>query len=96
MGDQTAISLTCGIEAGLGKSKAVVDLIDSNIMGWENNDNYLIVRKFKSDIINTVKSLKETNDFKINVLGITEDNWSEWRNKTYQLQDIRVLIISHK
>lgn len=85
-----------GIEAGLGKSKAVVDLIDSNIMGWENNDNYLIVRKFKSDIINTVKSLKETNDFKINVLGITEDNWPEWRNKTYQLQDIRVLIISHK
>lgn len=85
-----------GIEAGLGKSRAVVDLIDSNLLGWENNDNYLIVRKFKSDIIETVNALEEANIFIENVLGLTSDNWSEWREKTDQLKEKRVLVISHK
>jgi hypothetical protein len=92
--------LVLNTEASLGKS------INTNkIIRIYNDDSFtntykkfLIVKRFKKDIEETASFLGEwmnTGD-NINVLGITGDNWSDWKTDLDQLKDIQTLIISHQ
>jgi hypothetical protein len=85
------------LEAGLGKSRAMIRVIDENLQDWDNNLSYLIVRRFKQDIFECEKYLEHHNNpLLTKVLGITSVNWNEWHYKLDKLQAIRVLIISHQ
>ncbi|WP_340010828.1 hypothetical protein MHI32_21695 [Paenibacillus sp. FSL H7-0690] len=85
------------LEAGLGKSKAIIEVINENLDDWDNKQSYLIVRRFTIDIQQSQKYLEHHNNpLLTKVLGITSDNWNEWQYKIDKLKDIRVLIISHQ
>lgn len=84
------------LEAGLGKSRATLKIIDDNLDDWDNKDSYLIVRRFKADILQSEEYLQKHNSGLRKVLGITSDNWGEWKLKLDLLKNIRVLIISHQ
>lgn len=85
------------LEAGLGKSYQTLKIIDETLHNWDNTFSYLIVRRFKSDIEQSVKFLEGHNNIlRTNVLGITSDNWGEWKIKLDKLKDIRVVLISHQ
>jgi hypothetical protein len=86
------------IEAGLGKSRETLKIIDENLYNWENQRSFLLVKRFNDDIERSVEQLKHHNNaFQTNVLGITSNSWSkEWRMKKDKLKDIPVLIISHE
>jgi hypothetical protein len=86
------------LEAGLGKSKAAIEIIDENLDSWENKQlSFLVVRRFKEDIKESFEYLsKHNHSQRTYVLGITSDNWGEWRYKLDKLKEVRVLIISHQ
>ncbi|CAM3060957.1 hypothetical protein PASE110613_14980 [Paenibacillus sediminis] len=86
------------LEAGLGKSREVLRIIDESLDDWNNKQSYLVVKRFKTDIERSEKYLQRHNcSLQINALGITNENWSkEWQFKLDKLKNIRVLIISHQ
>lgn len=78
------------LEAGLGKSKYVNSIIDDNLNDWDNFRTYLVVKRFKEDVMEMEKALSHHNELGILgervVLGITSDNWSEWKENLYKLK----------
>ncbi|WP_207953355.1 hypothetical protein [Paenibacillus agricola] len=85
------------LEAGLGKSFQTLKIIDANLNDWHHSLSFLIVKRFKSDIERSEKYLASHNHpLHTKVLGITADNWGEWKFKQDELKDIQVLIISHQ
>lgn len=84
-------------EAGLGKSREMIRIVDESLDDWDNLNNYLIVKPFKEDVIETEKYLQHRNHaMKTSVVGITSDNASIWEKQPERLQDIRVIIITHQ
>jgi len=86
------------VEAGLGKSLQTNITIRNHLNEFltdRSPRNFLIVKKFKEDIEETVRFIQKYPGDK-DVLGITSDNWStEWVNKLDELKEIRVIVISH-
>ncbi|MBF0705706.1 hypothetical protein IQ283_03735 [Alkalihalobacillus hwajinpoensis] len=87
-------------EAGLGKSTHVNNSIREyfNDHGFESNVNkYLIVKKFKTDVYETVEQLEKSDALKMygdyGVLGITGDNIASYT--TEQVRNCKVLVITH-
>ncbi|WP_136603813.1 hypothetical protein [Paenibacillus dokdonensis] len=85
-------------EAGFGKSREMIRIVEKNLSDIENNNRYLIVKRFRRDVEEVVAYLNHHNHaLKLNVLGLTNDNWaSEWKHKSDKLYDVRVLVITHK
>ena len=86
------------IESGLGKSKYTDQIIDESLNDWENIKTYLVVKRFKEDVEEMSRVLSHHNPpigFSPTVLGITSDNWGEWKEQTEILKQVRVIIITH-
>lgn len=89
------------LEAGLGKSKYTERIIDEYLYDIGASKKYLVVKKFKEDVVEMEKFLQHHNQPKDSfdlpsILGITSDNWSKWKLRTEDLKNIDVIIITHK
>jgi hypothetical protein len=96
-------------EAGLGKSKFSTEFVAEVIIDAIGNESktgiptFLIVKKFKSDVEETVKYINSAlgsfgdsghkNDW---VIGITSENWKELRKQPDKLDKSLVLVITHQ
>lgn len=96
-------------EAGLGKSKFSTEFVAEAIIEAIGNESrielptFLIVKKFKSDVEETVKFINSAlgsfggsglkNDW---VIGITSENWKELRKQPDKLNNSLVLVITHQ
>ncbi|MFP9126795.1 hypothetical protein [Niallia sp. BSM11] len=91
-------------EAGLGKSKFstqyIAECIEESTFNSGEIPKYLIVKKFKSDVEETVKALKQSYAYDLfgedTVVGITSDNWKYWRKNLNKLESCLVLVITHQ
>lgn len=82
------------LEAGLGKSKAMIQAVDESLSDWLDTDlSFLIVKKFRKDVMQCWEYLEHHNT---QVLGLTSSNWGSWKLKLDELRNIRVLIITHQ
>jgi hypothetical protein len=84
------------LEAGLGKSKYTTKIIDDNLYDFSMQRTFLVVKRFKEDVDEMERVLSKHNESKLRVLGITAENWGEWRERPDELANIAVLIITHK
>jgi len=96
-------------EAGLGKSKFSTEFVAETIIDSFVNESkieiptYLIVKKFKIDVEETVKNINSAlgsfggsghnNEW---VIGITSENWDELRKQPEKLDKSLVLVITHQ
>lgn len=96
--DQTALFKVFNYEAGFGKSREMIRIVEESLSDLENCNRYLIVKRFSRDVDEAAAYLDHHNTvLKQNVLGLTKDNWSsEWKNKPDKLIEVRVLIITHQ
>lgn len=88
-------------EASLGKSlnsnKIIKMYLEAN--GIFKKRKFLIVKRFIKDILETEIILSENSKDYFNikeVVGITMDNWNEWRENLKELSKAQVIIISHQ
>lgn len=88
-------------EAGLGKSTHVNNSIVSYFNEWAFKDNpkkFLIVKKFKSDVYETVEQLKKCEILKMygdySVIGLTSENISKY--SVEKINNCLVLVITHQ
>jgi hypothetical protein len=82
-------------EGGLGKSLQLLKILDRKLLDSSFRGNFLIVKKFNSEIDKAVQFLVDRGHF--DVLGITAENWtSEWSKHPRDLQNMRVIFISHE
>ncbi len=87
------------LEAGLGKSKYTNKIIDDSLKQFGNSKTYLVVKRFKEDVVDMETALSHHNPTERTypfVLGITGDNWSKWSKQLDILQEIHVIIITHQ
>ena len=81
------------IEAGVGKSIQTNRIIMDRILDFtETPHRYLIVKPFKKDVLDCQKYIS-IQPAKIS-LGITNENWSEWKKNLDGLESFKVLIIT--
>lgn len=89
-------------EAGVGKSlytnKFIVESYLESLSGEGNVPTYLIVKKFVDDIVETEGFLKKELSFigSDRVIGITADNWEEYKKQSKKLNEALVIIITHE
>lgn len=96
-------------EAGLGKSKFSTEFVAEAIINTFGSDSnkgfptFLIVKKFKSDVEETVKAINLAlgNFNGVNtgnewVIGITSENWDDLRKHPDKLNKSLVLVITHQ
>lgn len=91
-------------EAGFGKSRITdevlqQEIIDTSCIDLAGDDHkFLLVKKFKKDVLQSEETISSGGRFKDVVLGITAENWTDgakWRYKKEQLKHFKVLIITH-
>lgn len=85
-------------EAGIGKSRETINIVKETLGDLKNMNRYLIVKRFSREVVEAERYLEEFNSTtKLNVLGITSENWgSKWKNIPEKLIHIRVIIITHQ
>lgn len=85
-------------EAGFGKSREMIRIVEESLGDLESSNRYLIVKRFSRDVDEAAAYLDHHNNpMKLDVLGLTSDNWSsDWKNKPDKLVEIRVLVITHQ
>ncbi|MDY8025804.1 MULTISPECIES: hypothetical protein [Paenibacillus] len=95
-GETSHFNVFCS-EAGLGKSRETLRIVDESFDDWNNSNRYLIVKKFKKDVEEAVEYLSHRNKTGfLNILGVTSENWIQWKTKYEKLRDVRVMIITHQ
>jgi hypothetical protein len=86
-------------EAGLGKS-FTVDRLMINLINYhfsENDQRFLIVKKFNSESDESVKYLINESVFPEGfALALTHENWSHYRFRSNEIQRFRIIYISHQ
>ncbi|MEH6990589.1 hypothetical protein [Cytobacillus firmus] len=85
-------------ETGLGKS-FTVDRVLSKLINelWNNEQKFLIVKKFNDESIKSVNFIQEESLFvKDSALAITHENWSEYRFKLDYIHRTKFVYISHQ
>lgn len=85
-------------EAGFGKSREMIRIVEESLSDLESSNRYLIVKRFRRDVDEAAAYLDHHNNpLKLNVVGLTRENWgSEWKNNPDKLVEVRVLIITHQ
>lgn len=87
------------MEAGLGKSRHTNEVIrryfNAPSENRQGHRKLLIVKAFKRDVEQCVNDLNQ-GGLQGRVLGITSDNWTEWRNQTHRFERFDVLTITHQ
>lgn len=85
------------IEAGIGKSRETNKIIKKNIedVFGDNEQKFLVVKRFSADV-EECEAYLNTEYVENDVLGITSENWPEWKNNTDKLKEYQVLIVTHQ
>jgi hypothetical protein len=91
-------------EAGFGKSRITDEVLQQEVLNTnltelpENDRRFLLVKKFKKDVLQSEETISSSGRFRGAVLGITAENWTDgakWRFRKEQLKQFKVLIITH-
>ncbi|WP_169083272.1 hypothetical protein [Paenibacillus sp. PL91] len=85
-------------EAGFGKSREMIRIVEESLSDLDSSNRYLIVKRFSRDVDEAAAYLDHHNNaLKLDVVGLTKENWgSEWKNNPDKLVNVRVLIITHQ
>ncbi|MBY3617992.1 hypothetical protein HGO21_00370 [Acinetobacter sp. CUI P1] len=91
-------------EAGFGKSRITDEVLQQEVLKTSctelpgNDRRFLLVKKFKKDVLQSEETISSRGRFIDDVLGITAENWTngaKWRYRKEQLKQFKVLIITH-
>ena len=87
-----------GVEAGVGKSRETDRAIArylSNLEQWDRK--FLLVKRFKEDVHESVKTINQLCPNHYVAIGITEEEWKDFLNKKNfsLIQSSQVVVITH-
>jgi hypothetical protein len=95
------------LEAGLGKSRETDMILAEEIIKWngikdetklKDRRKFLLVKKFKNEVIQSELTIGRNDIFKNKVIGIHADNWSKGDHLNWNRDDLKefqVIIITH-